>query len=291
MNGILVVDKPTDWTSFDVIAKLRGVLSTRKLGHAGTLDPLATGVLPVFAGPAAKAVDMQLDHTKTYRAVIRFGLSTDTGDVTGEVLQTAQTAVSKQALAQVLPHFLGDQMQVPPMYSAVKIKGVPLYKLARQGLTVERKARPVTIHSLTLLGQSAEQDFEIEVSCSKGTYVRTLLEDLGKALHAPACLAALRRTRAGLFQIENSHTMQQIIAAQQQGCLNELFLPVESVFMHLPTFEANDEILLRLYNGAPCYRIPGADGVYRLHGQSGFVGLAKLEGGRLSVEKLFIERA
>lgn len=290
MNGILIVDKPMDWTSFDVIAKLRGILGTRKLGHSGTLDPMATGVLPVFAGGASKAVDMQPNHDKTYRAVLRFGLATDTGDVTGTVLETSETKVTKEQLLQILPKFTGDIMQTPPMYSAVKINGTPLYKLARQGVTVERKARPVTIYRLDLLEQSGEQDFVLEVACSKGTYVRTLVEDLGKELGVPATLAGLRRTQAGIFDLQHSHTLEEIQAAKDAGTLEQLLLPVETVFEHLPQLTVNEQNTARLLNGAPCYRFKYEDGVYRLQGPNGFLGLGRVQNKQLKAEKLFVER-
>lgn len=290
MNGILIVDKPSGWTSFDVIAKLRGILGTRKLGHSGTLDPMATGVLPVFAGGASKAVDMQPDHTKAYRALIRFGIATDTGDVTGTVLRSEQTAVTEEQLRAVLPRFTGDIMQTPPMYSAVKVNGSPLYKLARQGVTVERKARPVTIHRLEVTGREGEQDFVLEVDCSKGTYVRTLVEDLGEALGVPATLARLRRTRAGVFGLERSHTLEEIQAAKDENRLEELLLPVETVFAHLPQLTVSPGNTARLLNGAPCYRIKAEDGVYRLQGPEGFLGLGRVTDSILKTEKLFVER-
>ena len=182
MQGILIVDKPMDWTSFDVVAKLRGVLGTRKLGHSGTLDPMATGVLPVFCGGASKAVDLQLNHDKTYRATLRLGARTDTGDSTGTVLETAPVTAGKKELLAVLPQFIGPQMQVPPMYSAVKINGQPLYKLAREGVTVERKARPIEIYGIEYGGSPAENEYVLTVRCSKGTYIRTLLEEIAAAM-------------------------------------------------------------------------------------------------------------
>ena len=163
MQGILIVDNPMDWTSFDVVAKLRGVLGTRKLGHSGTLDPMATGVLPVFCGGASKAVDLQLNHDKSYRAVLRLGARTDTGDVTGTVLETAPVTAGEQELLAVLPQFIGPQMQVPPMYSAIKLNGQPLYKLAREGVTVERKARPIEIYRITYGGSPAENEYVLDV--------------------------------------------------------------------------------------------------------------------------------
>ena len=182
--AILPVDKPAGWTSFDVLAKLRGALGTRRLGHAGTLDPMATGVLAVFIGNATAAADRQPDHDKTYEATIRLGLRTDTGDVTGTALETTPVTVGEAELKAVLPQFMGRQMQLPPMYSAVKINGQPLYKAARKGQTVERTPRPITIYEITYLGSPAPGDYTIRVSCSKGTYIRVLAEDIGTALCA-----------------------------------------------------------------------------------------------------------
>ena len=196
MQGILVVDKPEGFTSFDVVAKLRGICGTRRIGHGGTLDPMATGVLPVFVGGAAKAVDMQERADKMYTATMLLGRRTDTGDVTGETLEQAAVPadIGLDAVAAVLPRFTGTQQQVPPMYSAVKVNGQPLYKAARAGKTVERTPRPVTLHSIMLAGSPAPNEYILNIHCSKGTYVRVLLEDIGRALGVPATMAALRRT-------------------------------------------------------------------------------------------------
>lgn len=236
MQGILIVDKPTDWTSFDVIAKLRGILGTRKLGHSGTLDPMATGVLPVFCGGASKAVDLQLDHTKAYRAVLKLGARTDTGDVTGTVLETAPVTAGEKELLEVLPQFVGAQMQTPPMYSAVKINGQPLYKMARQGIEVERKARPIEIFSLEYGGSPAENEYQLTVRCSKGTYIRVLLEDIAAAMGQKGTMSALRRVAAGVYTEADAHTLEEIQAAKNEGpaALEALMLPVESVFGSLP---------------------------------------------------------
>ena len=208
MQGILIVDKPTDWTSFDVIAKLRGILGTRKLGHSGTLDPMATGVLPVFCGGASKAVDLQLDHTKAYRAVLRLGQRTDTGDMTGTVLETTPVTAGEQELLAVLPQFLGPRMQTPPMYSAVKINGQPLYKLAREGKTVERKARPIEILDIRYEGSPAENEYALTVKCSKGTYIRVLLEEIAEAMGQKGTMSALRRVAAGVYSEADAHTLE-----------------------------------------------------------------------------------
>ena len=293
MQGILIVDKPTDWTSFDVIAKLRGILGTRKLGHSGTLDPMATGVLPVFCGGASKAVDLQLDHTKAYRAVLKLGARTDTGDVTGTVLETAPVTAGEKELLEVLPQFVGSQMQTPPMYSAVKINGQPLYKMARQGIEVERKARPIEIFSLEYGGSPAENEYELTVRCSKGTYVRVLLEDIAAAMGQKGTMSALRRVAAGVYTEADAHTLEEIQAAKNEGpaALEALMLPVESVFGSLPLLTVAPKVEQHLYNGCPTSRYPAADGRYRVRNEAGqFLGLANIVGGVLKVEKLFVER-
>ena len=293
MQGILIVDKPTDWTSFDVIAKLRGILGTRKLGHSGTLDPMATGVLPVFCGGASKAVDLQLDHTKAYRAVLRLGARTDTGDVTGTVLETAPVTAGEKELLEVLPQFVGAQMQTPPMYSAVKINGQPLYKMARQGIEVERKARPIEIFSLEYGGSPAEDEYELTVRCSKGTYIRVLLEEIAAAMGQKGTMSALRRVAAGVYTEADAHTLEEIQAAKNEGpaALEALMLPVESVFGSLPLLTVAPKVEQHLYNGCPTSRYPAADGRYRVRNEAGqFLGLANIVGGVLKVEKLFVER-
>ena len=293
MQGILIVDKPMDWTSFDVVAKLRGVLGTRKLGHSGTLDPMATGVLPVFCGGASKAVDLQLNHDKAYRANLRLGARTDTGDSTGTVLETAPVTAGEKELLAVLPQFIGPQMQVPPMYSAVKINGQPLYKLAREGVTVERKARPIEIYGIEYGGSPAENEYVLTVRCSKGTYIRVLAEEIGAALGVPATLSALRRTQAGVFSLEQCHTLPEILAAAERGELaaNDWVLPIETVFAPLPALHVNEGVKAHLLNGCPTSHYKAADGRYRVYEESGaFLGLAGVEEGVLKVEKLFCER-
>lgn len=293
MQGILIVDKPTDWTSFDVIAKLRGILGTRKLGHSGTLDPMATGVLPVFCGGASKAVDLQLDHTKAYRATLKLGARTDTGDVTGTVLETAPVTAGEKELLEVLPRFVGPRMQTPPMYSAVKINGQPLYKLARQGMEVERKARPIEILSIQYEGSPAENEYTLTVKCSKGTYIRVLLEEIAETMGQKGTMSALRRVAAGVYTEADAHSLEEIQAAKNAGpeALQALMLPVESVFTSLPLLVAGERVEQHLYNGCPTSRYPAADGRYRVRNAQGqFLGLANIAGGVLRVEKLFVER-
>lgn len=289
MNGILVVDKPQDFTSFDVVAKLRGICGTRKIGHGGTLDPMATGVLPVFVGPAVKAVDMQPRQDKTYEAVFLFGTATDTGDITGTVLRQESAAVTKEQLAGVLPAFLGEREQLPPMYSAVKLNGKPLYKYAREGKQVERMPRPITIHSFELLGGVGENRFSVRVHCSKGTYIRVLAEEVGAALGLPATLAALRRTGAGVFELLQAHTLEAIQAARDEGTLDSLLTPLETVFAELPPLQADARTVARLMNGV---KLPtdAAPGRYRLTGPDGFLGTGRVGDGILRAEKLFCDR-
>ena len=289
MQGILVVDKPAGWTSFDVIAKLRGVLGTRKLGHSGTLDPMATGALPVFCGSASKAVDLQLDHDKTYRAVLRLGCRTDTGDVTGRVLEQRPVTGGEKELLEVLPRFVGPQMQTPPMYSAVKVNGQPLYKAARQGLEVERKPRPVTIHSLELVEQESPRDFVLRVRCSKGTYVRTLCHDIGQALECGGTMYSLRRTAACGYTERDAISLDALAQAAEEGTAERFLLPVDSLFSAYPalTVDARREKAAR--NGA-AFPQQGAEGTYRVYGPGGdFLLLGQLHKGQLSTIKSFFE--
>lgn len=291
-SGILLVDKPSGWTSFDVLAKLRGALGTRKLGHSGTLDPMATGVLAVFVGRATAAADRQLNHDKTYEATLRLGLRTDTGDITGAPLETGPVTAGAQELCAVLPRFVGQQQQLPPMYSAVKINGQPLYKAARRGEMVERTPRPITVYSIEYLGSPVPGDYTIRVSCSKGTYIRVLAEEIGAALGVPATLSALRRTRAGVYGIDQCHTLPELLDAARDGRVGEWVLPIDTAFAPLPALTVEEAVRQHLLNGCPTSRYPAADGRYRVYQRDGgFLGLAAVTGGVLNVEKLFCERS
>ena len=203
MNGIVIVDKPQDWTSQDVTARLRRVFNTRRIGHGGTLDPMATGVLPVFVGRATRGVEFFEHAEKTYETVLRLGLMTDTEDVWGETLEQRPVEFTAEKLEEVLESFRGEILQVPPMYSALKVNGQKLCDLARKGKEVERKPRPITIHELTLL-ETGENTLRLRVRCSKGTYIRTLCKDIGEALGCGGCMAELRRVTAGEYTIEES---------------------------------------------------------------------------------------
>ncbi|MEG0878332.1 MAG: tRNA pseudouridine(55) synthase TruB [Oscillospiraceae bacterium] len=289
MQGILIVDKPSGFTSFDVIAKLRGICKTKKIGHSGTLDPMATGVLPVFIGNAAKAVDMQLNHDKTYLATILLGEKTDTGDITGTVTDRAEVQVEESQFIKALMGFVGAQKQLPPMYSAVKINGQPLYKAARKGQEIERTPRDIIIHNIQYISSPEKDRYTFSVCCSKGTYVRVLCEDIGASLGVPATLYALRRTAAGVYGEENAVGFDAIQKAKDEGNLEKLLLPVESCFMHLPLLEVDELCKNRLLNGALSH-VMANDGEYRIRYSGAFLGLATVENGELNVKKLFCER-
>lgn len=230
-EGILCIDKPRDWTSFDVVAKCRGITKCRKIGHGGTLDPMATGVLPLFLGRAVKAVDLMPARQKRYIAGIRFGLATDTQDITGKPLSQSDAPVSREALEAALDRQRGEIRQLPPMYSAVWVEGRRLYDLARKGQEVERPLREVTVHRLELLDFDREsRSCTIDVTCSKGTYIRTICHDVGAALGCGGVLASLRRTETLGFSASQCVTLEELQAICQAGRLEEILLPVDTAF-------------------------------------------------------------
>lgn len=283
-NGILIIDKPADWTSMDVCAKLRGILKERRIGHGGTLDPMATGVLPVFVGQATRAVEFAENGEKEYVAGLRLGLTTDTQDSTGQVLETRPVSVDRGELEAILPRFTGPLEQIPPMYSAVKIGGQKLYELARKGREVERKPRPITIFSLEVLEQTSPTDYVLRVRCSKGTYVRTLCHDIGQALGCGGCMSSLRRTMAAGFTLDQAVTLDQ---AQEQG--EALLLPTDSLFSHYPVFLLKSERAeKRVRNGNPLSVSSLTDGTYRVYSQQGeFLCLSRCTAGTLTSLKNF----
>lgn len=293
MNGILVVDKPRGWTSFDVIAKLRGALHTKKIGHSGTLDPLATGVLPLFVGNAVKAVDLPQNHEKTYLATLKFGVRTPTADLESEVCETQEVQISEEQLRAALATFLGDSRQLPPMFSAVKVNGQPLYKAARKGREVARTPRPITITAIDLAEQVGENEYTFSVTCSKGTYIRVLVEDIAARLGTIATMTALRRIQSGDFTLAQAHTLEAILAAANATDdateAEPMLLPVDSVFGAYPRLDASDELAARLFHGAPTH-VRLADAVYRVYHNDAFLGLADAKAGIVTVKKLFIER-
>ena len=291
--GFLNVLKPPGMSSAQVVGYVRRLLGGVKAGHAGTLDPEAAGVLPVMVGKAARLFDDLQDKDKEYVAGFTLGYCTDTQDVTGEMLQTSERYAAEYAVKRAVRGFIGPQQQVPPMYSAVKINGQPLYKLAREGVTVERKARPIEIYGIEYGGSPAENEYVLTVRCSKGTYIRTLLEDIATAMGQKGTMSALRRTAAGLYTEADAHTLEEILAVKEQGtaALEALMLPVESVFTPLPLLVVEPWVEQHLYNGCPTSRYPAADGRYRVRNAAGqFLGLANITGGVLRVEKLFVER-
>lgn len=285
-NGILIVDKPAGWTSQDVAAKLRGVFHEKRVGHGGTLDPMATGVLPIFIGRATRAVPFFEHADKVYEAGLRLGLVTDTQDATGRTLEERAVDITQVQLEAALDSFRGEIAQIPPMYSAIKVNGQKLYALARQGKAVERAPRPVTIFALDLLG-GAGADWRLRVHCSKGTYVRTLCHDIGAALGCGGCLSALRRTRAGAYDVTRSHTMAKILAADDPEAL---LLPTDSLFSDRPALKVAENAERKLRNGAPLHTPKLKDGEYRVYNQAGdFLLLAQVANGELKTVKSFFE--
>lgn len=288
MNGILLIDKPSGWTSMDVCAKLRGVLHEKRIGHSGTLDPMATGLLVVFVGRATRAVEFAEAHSKEYVASLRLGVSTDTQDTSGNVLAERGVNVPEAQLLEVLESFKGEIDQIPPMYSAIKIGGKKLYEIARKGESVERKARRITIHSLEFLGWE-NGDALLRVRCSKGTYIRTLCNDIGEALGCGGCMASLRRTFAGEFSVENAHSLEKVIAAGERGEAESLLLPLDKLFADCTELKlsAKQEKLFR--NGVRI-SVKNQDGTYRLYSEKGeFIALAKVEQSLLISIKTFFE--
>ena len=282
-NGIILVDKPADWTSHDVVAKLRGILHERRVGHSGTLDPMATGLLTVFVGRATRAVQFAETYNKRYVASLRCGYSTDTQDTSGRV--TAQTGISptEAELTDVLPEFTGEISQLPPMYSAIKVSGKKLYELARKGETVERKPRTVNISELSLVGHDGD-DFVLSVSCSKGTYIRTLCNDIGERLGCLACMSALRRTNAGPFDVRDAHTLSEIAEDPER-----YIIPVDSLFSEHPAIELSAAQTAKLKCGN-ILNVSAKNGTYRVYGENGdFLALANVSAGKLKTIKSFFE--
>lgn len=285
MNGIVIMDKPQGWTSQDVTARLRRVFETRRIGHGGTLDPMATGVLPVFVGRATRGVEFFEHAEKTYEALLLPGVVTDTEDVTGTVLERHPAALTEAAVEAVLPRFRGEILQVPPMYSALKVNGQKLCDLARKGQTVERKPRPVTIHELAFLGFQ-DDCLRLRVRCSKGTYIRTLCKDLGEALGCGGCMAQLRRVSAGSYTIGQAVPLETLLESADPG---QYLLPVDSLFASLPALTLTPNQETRCRNGNPFTRnVP--DGRYRCYGKSGeFLMLGSVRYNVMSTVKSFFE--
>ena len=283
MNGIVIVNKPQGWTSQDVTARLRRVFGTRRIGHGGTLDPMATGVLPVFVGRATRGVEFFEHAEKTYEAVLRLGIDTDTEDITGTVLEERPVAVTREQLEKTLERFRGEILQVPPMYSALKVNGQKLCDLARKGKTVERQARPITIYKLECLefdGVTAR----LLVHCSKGTYIRTLCKDIGEALGCGGCMASLCRVTAGEYSLEGSVALETLLECENP---EQYLRPVDSMFTNYQKVVLTENQEKRCRNGNS-FSISLPEGTYRAYGKNGeFLMLAKVEDGVMSTVKSF----
>ena len=285
MDGIVMVDKPRGWTSQDVTARLRRVFGTRRIGHGGTLDPMATGVLPVFVGRATRGVEFFEHAEKTYETVLRFGITTDTEDMTGTVLTEENVSFTEEQLQETLAAFRGEILQVPPMYSALKVNGQKLCDLARKGKTVERQPRPITIHELTLV-ERGENTLRLRVRCSKGTYIRTLCKDIGENLGCGGCMESLRRVAAGEYTIDEAVPLQTLLDTEKP---EKYLRGVDTMFRNYPavTLTANQETRCRNGNA---FSVSLAPGTYRAYSQDGeFLMLAKVDGGVMSTIKSFFQ--
>lgn len=250
MNGIINIHKEKGFTSHDVVAKLRGILHQRKIGHTGTLDPEATGVLPVCIGNATKICDLLTDKDKTYETILKLGVVTDTQDLTGKILQEKEVECSQEEAKQAILSFWGDYEQIPPMYSALKVNGRKLYELAREGKIIDRKPRPVKIHEIVIRKIDwQKKEITMEVSCSKGTYIRTLCHDIGEKLGCGAAMKSLVRTKVSQFKIEDSLTLAQVEQLMQDGKVEEKIMAVDEYFLPLTAIYMKGESERLVYNG------------------------------------------
>lgn len=295
MNGIICINKPEGFTSFDVIAKLRGILKMKRIGHSGTLDPMATGVLPVFIGNATRACDMLSDNEKSYVADFRLGCSTDTQDSSGTVLTSSEIAISHDEFVEVMREFTGDIEQIPPMYSAVSVNGQRLYELARKGIEIERDARKIRIDKLELQEfDSQNRVGKLLIECSKGTYVRTIIHDIGQKLGCGGIMTGLVRLSSNGFTLDKALTIDEVKSLLDEGRLEEFILPVEKVFIGLPKLYL-DEVQTKMYKNGIKLDLARVNGVakadkYAVYGDDKkFIGtgLADFDKAELKVEKNF----
>ena len=285
MNGIVIIDKPQEWTSQDVTARLRRVFNTRRIGHGGTLDPMATGVLPVFVGRATRGVEFFEHAEKAYEATLRLGLTTDTEDVFGKTLTEQEVTISEEEFLDILPKFRGKIQQIPPMYSALKVNGQKLCDLARKGKEVERQPREIEIFELTCL-EFTGKTARLRVRCSKGTYIRTLCKDIGEALGCGGCMEALCRVQAGEYTIAEAVPLQELLETEQP---EKYLRGVDTMFRNYPEVKLTPNQEKRCRNGNS-FTLPFPDGMYRAYGQSGeFLMLAKVENGIMSTIKSFFD--
>ena len=324
-NGIIIIDKPADWTSHDVVAKLRGALrgaaqqtpgaaKNIRVGHGGTLDPMATGVLPIFIGRATRAAEFCENAEKEYIAGLMPGIVTDTQDITGNVLSETDVTVTPEDLSAILRRFTGAQKQTPPMYSAVKRDGKKLYELARRGIEVPREARDIYISSIEMTGNegtnsmfppgnagNAEPDsalppgrpaYTLRIVCSKGTYIRTLCHDIGAALGCGATMSALRRLRAGAFTIDMAHSLDDVLTAVLTDSVNDMMLPIDSIFSQLPSIILDEAEARKAKNGALRRTQCASDGKYRFYAPDGeFLLLGEVKNNVMKTIKSFFTEA
>lgn len=287
ISGIIVVNKDKGYTSHDVVNVIRRIYSTRKVGHTGTLDPDATGVLPICIGKATKVADMLTASDKRYVARVRLGITTDTQDISGEVLCRRDVFVDEEELKRAVLSFEGETEQIPPMYSAIKINGQKLCDLARKGIEVERKPRRITVYSIELSDFDG-LEFTLSVHCSKGTYIRTLCHDIGESLGCGAVMTELKRTASSVFDIAHSYTLDELKEKSESGEHIYLLSPIDSVFGEYQRLDINDNIKKKLCNGAPCY-IDKAEGIYRVYDRNGvFLCIAevKTDGARNNIKSI-----
>lgn len=292
LEGILLIDKPPDFTSFDVVAKLRGITKTRRIGHAGTLDPMATGVLPVFFGRATKACDVLPRQDKRYSAEFRLGITTDTLDITGRRTGEFHVSATPEKVVETAARFVGDSLQIPPMYSAVKINGRRLYDLARRGIEVDRRARPITIHSLHCAALSGQENtYTLDVHCSKGVYIRTLISDIGEMLGCGAVMTRLRRTHVGGFCIDDCMSLERVGELMKAGELESALLPVAGAFSGLDRAYLSPVQTRMLLNGvkldASRVRHSGRE-PFAVYYNDEFIGLAKIDERDFILTKRFV---
>lgn len=296
MTGFVFLDKSEGMTSFFAASRLRKIFGTKKIGHTGTLDPMATGVLPIAIGSATRFIELIPSHNKAYRAVFRLGITTDTLDISGEVLSSRDVNVGKAEVEKVLNNFRGEIKQLPPMYSAIKKDGVRLYELARQGIEVEREERNVTIYSLLLSGCDEEKnEYEIEVSCSKGTYIRSLISDIGEMLGCGAVMTALRRTEANGVRVDECYTVDELCEMKENGTLLKALQGVDS-FISYDKIKVSEAQAKRFSNGGAldCDRFGGKKepGLYCVYSPDGsFLGVGEIDKNKkeLSVKRVYVE--
>ena len=289
LDGIVLIDKPLGLSSNIALQKTKRIFQAQKAGHTGSLDPLATGVLPICFGEATKVSAFLLSSDKRYVTTAQLGVTRTTGDLEGDIVENRDVpALSEAYIESILEKFRGDIEQTPPMYSALKHEGVPLYKLARQGITIERKRRPVTIYDITLLAFTSDT-ITLDVRCSKGTYIRTLLEDIGEAMGCGSHLNDLRRTEVTPFTGQPIYTLEELEALAEKGEINDILLPVDSAIPHYPRIDLLEEETVRLRNGlrVPREDVPDAEGIRLYYPDGRFLGIGQRhESGTLAGKRL-----